>query len=383
MKATLPRNILIAPDKFKGTLSAGEAGRAMALGVIEPLFPVSPRIDVRPLADGGEGSLELLGEYRAELEKKSFRGTDPDGGEFACEYLQKDEIFLETARAIGLGLPDMQDKPFLKRDTHRVGIFLARALAGELSDSPPRAVSLFLGGSATCDGGFGLARALGFRFLDSSGGRLVSLADLDRLDRIEPPPPPPPRGVAIRLYLDVQNPLLGPGGAPALFAPQKGATPGETEFLESALERLDAVFASFSGRRRADVPGAGAAGGLALPLLHWAHPELLSGADFFIEEAGLPELFRADRPDLVLTGEGCTDRGTLAGKIPYRLTELCRRENGPPCLVVSGGIRDREELKKAGLENLYAADGPGSDPGERLTNAVARSLASFLNREEP
>lgn len=378
--------VLIAPDKFKGTLSAADAARAMTAGVRDAaaIAQISPAIQCRPLADGGEGSHDCLHELKGGGENPELREciadlADANGCAAPVKFLESVEpgprnpkhYYLETALAIGLTLPGARDRSILDRTTRGVGDWIKTAITG--SANLPVGLHLFLGGSATSDGGFGLARALGFRFRATDGTVIDRFREvLAAREVIAPQEPRASREpITIHVYTDVQNPLDGPTGAARLFGPQKGATANEVEELEQCLRHLGAIFeisfgtsvettqpdASTPRYRR---PGAGAAGGLALPLLYWpgVRVEFRSGIDFFLEAARIAETIRDEHPDCIITGEGATDRGSLQGKVVAGLGRLCKsldKKKAPPLLIVSGTIpeTERDDLVAAGFTRLY------------------------------
>lgn len=360
----LPHRFLIAPDKFKGTMNAPGAARAMAAGARDfsrARGLPAPQCRLRPLADGGEGSHDVLKEIPG-LAEERMELTGADGRPVAVPYLVQsgdDErhFYLETALVIGLQNPAHRAVDIMDRTTAGVGEWiesLTRAHLRKPDTAGPASLyfHLFLGGSSTSDGGFGLARALGFSFYDDDDAEIRELRGLDRLKTVLAPGPTifDPR-IVVRVYTDVQNPLLGDAGAARLFGPQKGANPAQVTALEERIRRLESGLIGGTGLVDHEQPGLGAAGGLALPLVYWSRGlcEFLSGIDFFLEATGIPRELRDDPPDLILTGEGAADRGTLAGKVPAGLARLGRQARIPVALfagVVKPG--DRPALEAAG-----------------------------------
>jgi glycerate kinase len=236
-----------------------------------------------------------------------------------------------------------------------------------------------LGGSATNDGGFGLARALGFRFLDANGRELDGVVSgLVRLARIEPPKTAP--FPAIIAAADVRNPLLGPRGATRVFGPQKGADAARVALLEAALTRLAHVVARDLGTDFRDQPGAGAAGGLGFGLLSFCAASVRPGFDVVAEFIALEEAVRA--ADVVITGEGRLDAQTLEGKAPAGVARLARKF-GKPVYAIAGAIEDSPGLRELfdGVATLVAP-GTASDVALAETATLlrerARDLASRL-----
>jgi glycerate kinase len=306
--------VVIAPDKFKGSLPAPGVAEAMAAGVLAAA--PDARLDLVPMADGGEGTVEALvaatgGEFRdAEV-------TGPLGEPVPARFgLLGDRrtAALEMAAASGLVLvsPDRRD-PF-RTSTRGTGELLRAAL-----DAGAHRVILGIGGSATNDGGAGLAQALGFRLFDADGRDLPPGGGaLERLDRIDPSGRDPRLdAVEILVACDVDNPLCGPRGASAVFGPQKfhpgqPPSPDQLSTLDRNLAHLAAVIARDLGRAVAEVPGAGAAGGLGAGLLGFAGGRLERGVELVIDAVDLRR--RLDDATLCLTGEGALDAQTASGK---------------------------------------------------------------------
>ena len=394
--------ILIAPDKFKGTLSAAEAARAMADGTARALKArgvLDAGVLLRPLADGGEGSHACLRELRPELEEHVFDTVDANGTKIQASYLSAGNgtgrhVYLETARVIGLEMPGARDRSILNRSTAGIGRWLRAVLDAHAQNHGDAAlhVHLFLGGSCTSDAGFGIARELGLRFFAGETA-LADFGDLDRLSithmQLAEPPGFPLR---FRVYTDVQNPLDGPDGAAHLFGPQKGASAAEVEILERRIAALGNAFEQQAGRPgSARIPGSGAAGGLALPLqfIEGASTEFVSGIDFFLGEAQIVSILEQSPPAFVLTGEGATDRGSLQGKVIEGLRRLVERSAPDAGLVVlSGRIpdADREALRAAGFSALFdtiqfcGEEWPlaPAAAAQRLTVSTEQALADLL-----
>lgn len=386
--------VLICPTAFKGSLSAVRVAGAMEDGVRSAL----PGAGCRrlPLSDGGPGlieSLESVEDGRVlEAEniskpapKAKASGPGPGGrlsGDARGRILLLDggrTAVVETADACGLALlqPDLRDP--VRTHTRGVGDLLLAAMERE-----PSTLAAGLGGSGTCDGGAGAARAFGYRFLDDSGEELPdgggALADLDeirrpsdaRIRRDGPPAVP-----ALLALADVNNPLLGPEGAAATYAPQKGADPAGVERLEEGLQRLvevavrDLEADPAHVRAAAERPGAGAAGGLAFGLEVFLGARVAGGTSWVLRRVSFDsELAEAD---LVVTGEGAYDRTTERGKV---VGEVIRRSRdaGVPVWLVCGRIEDR---LPPGVR--------GADSGGRVLDAggVAAAVEGLLRADDP
>lgn len=292
--------------------------------------------------------------------------TGPLGVSTRAHILRNGSLaVIESAEACGLHLLPPKGRDPLHATTRGVGELLLAAVGGGASE-----VVLGLGGSGTVDGGTGMARALGWRFLDEAG---VELAEgggaLAKLHSIRPPA----RQIEGRTVAlcDVANPLAGPLGAARVYGPQKGASPRGVALLEAALGRLAHVLEEDLGLALANVAGGGAAGGLGAGARAFLDAELVSGAEWMIEQAGLPELL--SRAEMVVTGEGHFDAQSSMGKATGKVTDMARSA-GVPVLLVCGRV---DGPLPAGVE---AIDGGGALLEEadiaRITEGACRSLAS-------
>ena len=312
----IPVRILIAPDKFKGSLSAPAAAEAIARG-LRSVWP-DAQLDLAPIADGGEGFAEAL-KVALGAEWVNVASEDALGRAIAARYAWLDGerlAILEISEASGLHRIAPHERDPLRADTFGTGILIAHAIA-----RGARRIHVGLGGSATTDGGAGMARALGFRFLDGEGrdfpaapGALQSVAQIVRpADRVLP---------EIFAASDVQNPLLGERGAARVYGPQKGADAAAVALLDRALTRLADVCAADLGCDHRDVPGSGAAGGLGFGLLTFCNAKIRPGFEMISETLHLGK--RITAADLVITGEGRIDDQTLDGKGPAGVAALAR-----------------------------------------------------------
>jgi glycerate kinase len=273
---------------------------------------------------------------------------------------------IEMAAASGLPLV-----PRDRRDPRVASTFGTGELLLAAMDAGHRRLVVGIGGSATNDGGTGMARALGVRFLDEAGNSLpeggaalagLAAIDLSGLDARLP-------GVEILVACDVDNPLTGPRGASAVYGPQKGATPATVEALDRALARFAQVATRTTGRDVSARPGAGAAGGLGAGLLFFTPARLVPGVDLVLDAARFDERVRG--ASLVLTGEGRTDHQTAMGKAPVGVARAARR-HGVPVWLVSGILGPgAEELHAHGIERIHAAAPPGMPVEEAMARAAA------------
>ncbi len=370
--------VLIAPDKFKGTLSAHEAAASIAKGwsAARP----SDLVECLPISDGGDGFGPVMAgfwnceEFQTETVDAAFRPRTARWWWHAPTHT----AVIESAEAIGLSvLPPKQFHPF-QLDTRG----LARILMDAARKGARRGL-VGIGGSATNDGGFGLARELGWRFLDNSQTPILEWLHLARLASINPPAVEVLRDVRWTVAVDVQNPLLGPAGASRIYGPQKGLKDPDMAPAEAALGRLAGVFSAHFGRTPSLLPGSGAAGGLGFGLSAFLNAELKPGFAMMAKEARLEERIRAC--DLVLAGEGAMDASTAMGKGAGQLADLCR-SLGRSCIGLAGIVepsfhqaasRPAFESTHAIVPDLASRENSQSAPSqwlETLANRVARNL---------
>jgi glycerate 2-kinase len=329
----VPMRILIAPDKFKGSLTAAEAAAAIAEGALR-VYPDAVATQF-PIADGGEGTLEaaVAAGYEERLNAVVGPILAPLGAAWAINTSDAGKVtaVIETAQASGLA--DMEPSPAnaLRAHSYGCGQLIAAAL-----DAGATEIVLGLGGSAMTDGGSGALRALGLKPLDAAGNVVPlgggSLADVVALDASGVDPRL--AATTFRIAVDVRNPLFGTLGAAHVFAPQKGADPDAVELLDAGLRNWASVLREATGRD-VNVPGAGAAGGFPASFLAFTDATLEGG---FALVAGLTGLAgQLGEADLVITGEGSMDSQSLTGKAPIALADAAR-ERGIPVIVVAGRI---------------------------------------------
>lgn len=321
--------ILVAPDKFKGSLTAVEAARHIADGWKEG-WPECEMV-VRPVADGGDGTLETV-EAAIGGEWKTSPARDARGRIRETQWLWHPgtvTAWIEIARICGVAsLPPHEMNP-LDATTAGVGDVIAAA-----QTAGARRIFLCLGGSATNDAGCGMAAALDFAFEDSAGAPFDPLPSaLPRLAAIKKPKRRP--SVEIIALTDVCNPLLGPDGASRIYGPQKGAAPKDVEVLEAALAHVAKIVAREGFKASPLTQGAGAAGGLGFGVLAFLRGRLFPGFDTIARMTNLSDEVAA--ADLVITGEGRIDEQTSAGKAPAGVASLARR-HGKPVIAFAGSI---------------------------------------------
>ena len=345
-----PLVIAIAPDSFKGTLSAVQAAACMERGLRRALGRVSFRSV--PMADGGEGTVRtIVAATGGRLVRR--RVSDPLGRKRMAVFgLTGDggTAVIEMAEASGLMLLKSSERNPLVTSTRGTGELIRHAL-----DLGASRILIGIGGSATNDGGTGMARALGARFLDRRGEPIPEGGGaLRRLARIDMSGLDPRLGqVMIEAACDVDNPLLGPRGAARVYAPQKGATPSMVRELERGLSRFAEVGRRDVGAAVADVPGAGAAGGLGAGLLAFLGARLRRGVEVVSEIVQLER--RLAGCDLVVTGEGRMDGQTVHGKTPAGVAAVAARL-GIPVIAICGSLGpDAQRVHEVGIAACFSA----------------------------
>ncbi len=370
--------VVIAPNAFKGTLTAAQAATAIREGVLQ-IWPQAECLEL-PLADGGDGFMEtLLESQRGQVVRCQVSGPmlEPISSGFGwIGSSTEGTAVLELAAACGLILISRPTPETASQATTRgLGELLAAAL-----ERQPQRVLIGLGGSASTDGGAGLAQALGFQLLDRSGRQIPPGGrGLLELDRIEPPPGKASwSGVELVAACDVETPLLGPRGAAAVFGPQKGADPEMVERLELGLARLAEVVARDLGvTERESLPGSGAAGGTGFGLICFCGATLTSGFNLVAAMVGLDEAL--SRADVVITGEGRLDQASLRGKA---VGEVLRRAaaRGLPPVVLTGSVEPsvRAQLEGQGVLLLTTSAPDGAVAGLTAERALSelRSAAA-------
>ncbi|MFK8054927.1 MAG: glycerate kinase [Saprospiraceae bacterium] len=330
--------ILLAPDKFKGTISAHEVCNALAQGLKES----HPEAEIRsvPLADGGDGTLAVLHAHMT-LERIDCETVDPLGRPMQASYLVDEQrAFIELASASGLVLLTSEERNPLHTSTFGTGLLVKDAIA-----RGKRQIYLLLGGSATNDMGFGIASALGVAF---SGPQLPAITggDLGKLISIRLPAKPMWSGIEFVLLCDVANPLFGPNGAARVYGKQKGANLEEIEALDAGMRHASALLTSSVGRDSSMLPGTGAAGGIGGGLVPLLGAQMQSG---FAAIAHLTELEKQIKwADVVFTGEGQLDSQSFQGKVVGNILELCAKY-AKPCHVIVGRntLGEEQELPSA------------------------------------
>ena len=373
--------ILIAPDKFKGTLNAREVGQDVAEGLLDVL--PDAQIEIVPMADGGEGTAEVICEARGGF-WIDCKAHDPLNREIRAKYgwIDREKLaVMEMSEPAGMRRLSSSERDPVRATTLGVGEMILDA-----SNRGAREIIIGLGGSATNDGGFGMARALGFRFFAGQNELSRTISELVDLTRVVSPSPggsrPPLRqgenqgeGTPLPVFysslpkiiaaVDVKNPLLGENGATRVFGPQKGASARDIENLERALSRLANVVAKQFGFDYRDTAGAGAAGGLGFGLLSFCNAEIRFGFEVVAEAVGLESKMKD--ADVVITGEGSLDRQTLQGKTPVGVARLARKL-GKSVFAIVGRATPNREVRDL-FDGVYENARPGMTQEENMKRA--------------
>lgn len=367
---------LIAMDAFKGSLSSLQAGAAVAEAI--GLLDANAQVTVRPLADGGEGTVEAISSgLSGQMIEISVAGPlqDPVLAKY-CILPEKQTAVIEMAAAAGLTLVPPEQRNPLETTTCGVGELIKDAISRGC-----RHFLIGIGGSATNDGGFGMLQALGYEFLNRNGDPiplgakgLADLADI-RTDRVIPEL----SECTFRIACDVNNPLCGENGCSAVFGPQKGATPDAIAHMDRWLQNYAALATKISNRANANHPGAGAAGGLGFAFLSFTNATLESGVKIILDETQLEQ--HIENADIVITGEGRLDAQTAMGKAPIGVAKLAKM-HGKKVIAFSGCIGDGAEVcLKHGIDAYFPISPADMSPEEAMNPDTAyKNLRNTAHR---
>ena len=342
--------IVVAPDSFKGSVTALQAANAMETG-LRRIFPAAT-IEKIPMADGGEGTVQSLVDATGG-HFQTRRVLAPLGDEVDAQFgilADGETAVIEMAAASGLTLVPPDKRNPLKTTTYGTGQLIRAAL-----EAGCRRLIIGIGGSATNDGGAGMAEALGVKLLDANGnpiprggGGLGTLAKID-ITGLHPAIAETDTTDTV-VACDVNNPLTGPEGASHVYGPQKGATPAIIETLDAHLAHFDAVLTQTLGKSFNAIPGAGAAGGLGAGLMAFLNAELRLGVDIMVDAVKLNE--RVKGASLVFTGEGQLDFQTVFGKTPVGVAKVAKAYD-IPVIAIAGGIAEgAEAVYDAGIDAM-------------------------------
>ena len=350
---------LICPDSYKGSADAKSVANAVGEGFLSVLPDAYCMIF--PIADGGEGSVGCISDaVGASVVYTEVLG--PYGEHVRASYAVKGlDAYIEMAEASGLCLTDRREP--LKASTYGTGQLICDAATRGAKN-----ITVFIGGSATCDGGMGMAAALGYKFYDKRGELLFPCGEsMERIERIEAPKVNMLDSVIVRCACDVTNPPYGKNGAAYVFAPQKGAGEDDVIALDRGLRNLCTVIEKDLSVNVHSLAGGGAAGGLGAGLFAFASAEMRGGFSLISDILSLDS--HIEDADIVITGEGCTDRQSMMGKVVSQISEMCKKHE-KPCYIISGAIKDTELLLKLGISGAFASSYYASDVSESIKNPL-------------
>jgi glycerate 2-kinase len=346
--------IVLAPDSYKGSLTAKQACEAMEEG-IRKVLPDAEIVKI-PMADGGEGTVQSLVDATSGT-FHTVEVTGPLGQKVKASYGvlgDKETAVLEMAEASGLYLIPTEKRNPMLSTTYGTGELIKSAL-----DEGCRKFIIGIGGSATNDGGMGMAQALGVKFLDERGNSLPfgggNLRDLFEINMDDMDP----RIQESQFFIacDVDNPLCGPQGASFIFGPQKGETPEMVQQLDDGLAHFAEIISRDLGKFVADLPGAGAAGGLGAGLVAFLAANLKRGIEIVTETVKLKEQLQG--VDLLFTGEGQCDGQTIRGKTPFGVAKIAKQAGVPVVFIVGRIGAGSEILYEYGIKSIFSmVDGP-------------------------
>lgn len=334
--------VVIAPDKFKGSLSAVAVCEAIKSGIQQ--WDSTIETILHPLADGGEGTLDILQKY-FDLKTVELVVKNPLFRDITATYMvSSDTAFIEVSNASGLQLLQEHERDCLYTTTFGTGQLIEDAMEKGFEK-----IVLFIGGSATNDAGIGMATALGFDFYNKASERikpigkaLIEIAKIERShlhEKLEK--------IQFTVVCDVKNPLYGPNGAAQVYAAQKGASASAIAFLDLGLQHFSDQVATHLNKEVSTIEGAGAAGGLGAGAVCFLNATIKSGIDFVMEQTGFDKILKKEI-DLIITGEGSVDKQTIEGKVIKGISERAHK-NQIPFSIIAGIIKDKKLIE----ENLH------------------------------
>lgn len=335
--------ILIASDSFKGSLSSYGVGEALKKGLL--VSHSNAEVEIVGVADGGEGSLDAINHSINADEVKQFV-KDPFWRTITASYLRKDDTaYIEMAAASGLQLiKESQRNPELST-SYGTGQQIKHAVKNGAKE-----VFLFVGGTATNDGGIGIAQSLGLKFLDENGEEVLTIGEgLNQIRKIVLPSET--LDFKLKIVCDVNNPMFGINGAAHVFAAQKGADNEAIERLDAGLRNLAAVINKDLGKDVSQISGGGAAGGVPAGMVAFFDAEILPGTETIMELIGLDG--KIEKADLIITGEGKLDRQTLSGKLIAGVADTSRKYKKELRAVVGINELSEEEFQTIGISKVY------------------------------
>lgn len=339
--------ILLIPDKFKGSASAKEVVNALTKGIKK----ADPTAEIHSIlaSDGGDGFLDAVSSY-LNTDEVSVVTFDPLGRQLIASYLldtNNNTAYIEMAKASGMELLTTFEQNPMETSTYGTGLLIKDAILKGV-----KKIYIGLGGSATNDGGAGIAKALGYVFKED-GDEIIDPVgkNLSAIQSISCEKPELFNTVSFYAVNDVQNPLFGEYGAAHVYGEQKGATEEDIRILDAGLEHLDRIVQKQMNKNNADAHGAGAAGGTAYGLKTFLNAEFVIGIDFLLELAKIPELLTTEKFDFIITGEGKIDKQTLHGKLIKGVVNVGKRYKIPVLGICGKLAIDKNELSVLGLHD--------------------------------
>jgi len=353
-------NILIAPDKFKGTLTAIQVAKAIEKGILKTA--VNSTINIQPMADGGDGSIDLLNSLN-DLTPHSVRVNDPLFRPITATYFTNtDTAFIEMSKASGLALLKQEEQNCLKTTSLGTGEMILDAYQKGFKN-----IKLFIGGSATNDAAIGIAKALGYTFLDKNGLRLSPIGEnLIHIQTIQKSELSNAiHQLNIEVICDVENPFFGQKGAAYTFAKQKGADETAIELLDKGLQNLNRIFIQSGFQDVQKISGAGAAGGIGGGMVALFNAQQIAGIDLFINLFDLET--KVQNADLIVTGEGRLDHQSFDGKVVGGVYKLCQKYHKTMAIVCGQYLEcETIETKKLIIHTVI-------EKANSLTDAIEHS----------
>jgi glycerate kinase len=367
-------NIIIAPDKFKGSLTSFEVCNVIATGIKQA--DENAEIFLFPMADGGDGFAEVM-KYYLQTDTISCTTIDPLGRSIPASYQWNSKTktaIIEMAVASGLVLLKQEERNPLKTSTSGTGLLVKHAI-----DKGAEKIILGLGGSATNDAGIGILSALGFQFVDANG-KLLEASGQSLLVIEEIISPQATLNIKFEIACDVQNVLYGPQGAAYVYAPQKGANEGVVKLLDEGLKHFSDILKQETGKDISAIPGTGAAGGIPAGLMSFFDVDLKKGIDLIIEASGIKK--KIPGANLLITGEGKIDKQTLEGKVVSELSLLASEYKIPVAAFCGVLDADHSVISQLHLQFVESLNSPSISKEEAIRNAkelLTSKVNHFIN----
>ncbi len=375
-------NILIIPDKFKGSLTAKELIEALIKGITKA--NPNNRIESIVASDGGEGFLQAVSQFE-NLEFINVLSVNSIGKNINTTYAfnpTKKVAYIELAKASGLDLLSKNDYDVMKGSTFGTGLQINDAIKKGATK-----IFIGLGGSATNDGGIGIATALGYRFLDINGSKLNPCGkNLIKIDSIVKPANNGFENVQFVAVNDVRNPLFGLYGAAQTYAPQKGASPEDVKLLDSGLKHLSLKVKSQLKRDAVSIAGSGAAGGTAYGLKVFFDAKFISGIDFILNQNTYLHRVKQNKIDLIITGEGQLDQQTLHGKLVCGVANWAKKHQIPVIAICGKNILSNQSAVTLNLLKIIEISDSSKSLDHNLKHAAKlaeKAIFEFIKQYKP